>query len=92
MLFRNFLWRLKVKYLILDFHPLAIFFFFGGGTVILGILGGVWTLYAKVSFGDQLFVRATVSILLFSVGSMFFMFAMLFDMQANKDKEMQIRN
>ncbi len=41
--------------------------------------------------GDSLFVRASASLLLFSVGSMFVMFAMLFDMQANENKEVQVR-
>ncbi len=91
MLLRNFLWRLKVKYLVLDFHPLALFYLFGVGTGVLGILGGLWSLYAKFVLGDPLFVRASLSIMLFLVGSMFLMFAMLFDMQANENKEVQFR-
>ena len=51
MLLRNFLWRLKVKYLVLDFHPLALFYYLGAGTVGLGILGSLWSLYAKLLLG-----------------------------------------
>ncbi len=91
MLLRNFLWRLKVKYLVLDFHPLALFYLFGAATGVLGLAGGFWSLYAKFVFGDPLFVRASASLLLFSMGSMFLMFAMLFDMQVNENKEIQIR-
>ncbi|MCU4753669.1 glycosyltransferase family 2 protein [Halobacteria archaeon AArc-curdl1] len=91
MLLRNFLWRLKVKYLVLDFHPLALFYLFGAATAGLGLLGGLWSLYAKFALGDSLFVRASASLLLFSVGSMFVMFAMLFDMQANESREVQVR-
>lgn len=91
MLLRNFLWRLKVKYLVLDFHPLALFYLFGAALTTLGILGGGWSLYAKFILGDSLFVRASSSLLMFSVGSMFVMFAMLFDMQANEEKEVQFR-
>ncbi|WP_255192409.1 glycosyltransferase family 2 protein [Natronobeatus ordinarius] len=91
MLLRNFLWRLKVKYLVLDFHPLALFYLFGAALAALGILGGGWSLYAKFMLGDSLFVRASSSLLLFSVGSMFVMFAMLFDMQVNESKEVQLR-
>jgi hypothetical protein len=80
-----------VKYLVLDFHPLALFYYFGALVTLVGILGGGWSIYAKLSLGDKLFVRATTSLLLFSMGSMFLMFAMLFDMQVNKDKEVQIR-
>jgi len=92
MLLRNFFWRLKVKYLVLNFHPLALFYLFGAATVGLGIAGGLWSLYAKAVLGDPLFVRASASLLLFSVGSMFVMFAMLFDMQVNESNETQIRN
>jgi len=91
MLLKNFLWRLKVKYLVLDFHPLALFYYFGAGTALLGVLGGLWSVYSKVALGDPLFVRATLSLMLFTMGSMFLMFAMLFDMQVNEDKEVQIR-
>jgi Glycosyltransferases involved in cell wall biogenesis len=39
MLLQNFLWRLKVKYLVLDFHPLALFYVFGAATSTLGRVG-----------------------------------------------------
>ena len=92
MLLKNFLWRLKVKYLVLDFHPLALFYYFGAGTAALGVLGVFWSLYSKFALGDQLFVRASLSMLLFLIGSLFLMFAMLFDMQVNESKEVQIRD
>ena len=91
MLLRNFLWRLKVKYLVLDFHPLALFYYFGAATSLLGVLGGAWSVYQKVALGNPLFVRASLSLMLFTMGSMFLMFAMLFDMQVNESKEVQIR-
>ncbi|MDL0125109.1 glycosyltransferase family 2 protein [Halobacterium salinarum] len=92
MLLGNFFWRLKVKYLVLDFHPLALFYYLGVVTSLLGVLGGVWSLYAKFALGNPLFVRASLSIMLFTIGSMFLMFAMLFDMQVNESKEVQIRD
>jgi len=92
MLLKNFLWRMNVKYLMLDFHPLALFYYFGAGTALLGVFGGLWSLYAKFVLGDTLFVRASLSLMLFTMGSMFLMFAMLFDMQVNEEKEVQIRD
>ena len=92
MLLKNSLWRLKVKYLILDFHPLALFYYFGAATTVFGMLGGLWSLYAWQVLGDALFVRASLSMLLFLIGSLFLMFAMLFDMQVNESKEVQIRD
>ncbi|WP_252699687.1 glycosyltransferase family 2 protein [Natronosalvus vescus] len=90
MLLRNFFWRLKVKYLVLDFHPLALFYLFGIGAVIIGTIGGIWSLYTKLARGNELFVSASLSLLVFLIGSMFVMFAMLFDMQVNKDREIQV--
>jgi hypothetical protein len=92
MLLKNFLWRLKVKYLVLDFHPLALFYFFGAFMTLLGLLGGGWSVWSKFAYEDSLFLRASASLLLFSIGSMFIMFAMLFDMQVNELKEVQIRD
>ncbi|QLH76896.1 glycosyltransferase family 2 protein [Halosimplex rubrum] len=91
MLLQNFLWRLKVKYLVLDFHPLALFYVFGALMTTLGMMGLGWSLYAKFMLGNSLFVRGSTSILVFSIGSMFMMFAMLFDMQVNESKEIQVR-
>ncbi|WP_049893082.1 glycosyltransferase family 2 protein [Natronococcus jeotgali] len=91
MLLRNFLWRLKTKYLVLDFHPLALFYVLGAGTAGIGLLGGLWAIYTGIVYGDPLFVRASSSMILFTMGSMFIMFAMLFDMQVNENQEVQIR-
>ena len=91
MLLKNFLWRLKMKYLVLDFHPLALFYLFGAVTSTLGLLGLGWSLYAKLTFNNQLFTQASLGLTLFTIGSMFIMFAMLFDMQVNEKKEVQKR-
>lgn len=92
MLLQNFLWRLRVKYLVLDFHPLALFYVFGTATSTLGLLGVGWSLYVKYAFNNPLFVRASLGLMLFTMGSMFIMFAMLFDMQSNESREVQVRD
>jgi len=90
MLLQNYLWRLKVKYFVLDFHPLALFYLFGAGTTMLGMAGGLWSFYLYFWVGESLFVRASLSMMMFLIGSLFMMFAMLFDMQVNEDHEIQI--
>jgi glycosyltransferase involved in cell wall biosynthesis len=92
MLLQNFLWRLKVKYLVLDFHPLALFYIFGAVTSILGTIGFGYSIYGKIYLEHPLFLRAALSLMLFIMGSMFLMFAMLFDMQVNEHQEIQIRD
>jgi len=90
MLLRDFLWRLKSRYLVLDFHPLALFYFFGAGTVGIGVLAQTWAVYRTLFLGGSLFVPAALGLILFLIGSLFLMFAMLFDMQVNKESEVQI--
>ncbi|ADB61372.1 glycosyl transferase family 2 [Haloterrigena turkmenica DSM 5511] len=87
MLLRNFCWRLKARYLVLDFHPLALFYLLGTAICGVGVLGIAWSLYAWMTLAAPLFVRGSVSALLFVTGCLFVFFAMLFDMQANESME-----
>jgi len=91
MLLWNFLWRLKTRYLVLDFHPLALFYYFGAANVGIGVLLGIWSLMVWVTGDGSLFMRGSMSLMIFTMGSMFIMFAMLFDMQSNESMEVQVR-
>jgi len=85
LLLRRFFWRLKVKYVIEDFHPLVFFYFF---SFILGLFGLVF-------LGRVIYIMAvahyvpTISSLAFVfcsvMASQFLFFAMWFDMDYNKD-------
>jgi hypothetical protein len=90
MLLGDFLWRLKVKYLVTDFHPLALFYLFGAATVGLGGAGLVWSVYSKLTYGNPIFVPGALSLLIVSVGSVCLMLAVVFDMQAKEGREIQI--
>jgi glycosyltransferase involved in cell wall biosynthesis len=92
MLLQNFFWRLKTKYLVLDFHPLALFYLFGFGTSLIGVLSVGWAVYGKILDLHPLFVRTALGLMIFTIGSLFIMFAMLFDMQVNEGQEMQIHD
>ncbi|MCW4050732.1 MAG: glycosyltransferase family 2 protein [Candidatus Bathyarchaeota archaeon] len=84
MLLRNFFWRLKFKYLILSFNPLVFFYLFGMILTPIGFILGVWSIYLWVYFGASLFIRATLSTLIFIIGLQFLFFAMLYDMQSQQ--------
>ena len=86
MLLRNFFWRLKMKYVVLSFHPLVLFYMLGIVLTPTGLFGGLFTLYYKYVMGGSLFVRGILSLLVFILGVQFLLFAMLFDMQVN-DRE-----
>ena len=86
MLLRDFFWRLKMKYVVLSFHPLVLFYMLGIVLTPIGFFGGLFSIYYKFVIGGDLFVRGALSLLLFILGVQFLLFAMLFDMQVN-DRE-----
>ncbi len=85
LLFNDFLWRMKEKYLILNFHPLVFFYFFGIVCIITSFFLGIFALYGKIVDMEPLFVRATLTLILLFIGSMFILFAMLFDMEQERN-------
>ncbi len=86
LLLRDFIWRLKMKYIVLSFHPLVFFYLFGAILCILGFFGGIYSLYYKFILGGSIFVRGVLSLLIFIIGLQFLLFAMLFDMQQENGK------
>jgi len=89
MLFRKFLWRLKMKYMILSFHPLVFFYTLGMILVPLGLLFGSYIFVAKLLLGWPVSPNSPLlDALLLITGIRFTLFAMLFDMQES-DKSMQ---
>ena len=84
LLLKLFLWRMMEKYIIRDFHPLVFFyligFMFGGITIILFFrmfLG--W-----YSIGHIPPINALAAMFSFMSSSLFILFAMWFDIEANK--------
>ena len=85
LLFKNFLWRLKEKYIIRNFHPLVFFYF-------LGFLFSISTfiLFARLFYrwwliGNIPPINALAAMFTFMSASLFILFAMWFDMEENKD-------
>ncbi|PCR89644.1 glycosyltransferase family 2 protein [Natrinema ejinorense] len=91
MLLRNFLWRLQTKYLVLDFHPLALLYLFGAGTAASAVLGAGTSLVSALSSGDVPPVRSATSLVLFVAGTAFLLLAMVFDMAESESLETQVR-
>jgi len=86
MLLKDFFWRLKMKYVMLSFHPLVLFHMLGIVLTPIGFFGGLFSLYYKYVMGGSLFVRGALSLLVFILGVQFLLFAMLFDMQVNNSE------
>lgn len=87
LLLKNFLWRMKVKYLENNFHPLVFFYFFGVIFTGLGILGGLYSLYFKFILGHPFFIPGISSLIAFAIGLQTIFFAMFFDMQEEKNSD-----
>jgi len=85
LLVRLFFWRMKEKYVIRDFHPLIFFY-------ILGIFFSItaFFLFLRMMFFWTLNgyippINALAAFFSFISGSQFTLFAMWFDMEANKN-------
>ena len=84
LLLRDFLWRLKMKYLVMSFHPLVFFYVAGASFCIIGVLGGIYSLYYKFVQHNPIFVPLILSIIILGMGSQALFFAMFYDMQQEK--------
>ncbi len=84
LLVKRFFWRLKEKYIIRDFHPLVFFYglglFLGGVSFLLFIrVFAVWYLTGHIPS-----INALAAFSSFLGSAQFSLFAMWFDMEANK--------
>jgi glycosyltransferase involved in cell wall biosynthesis len=85
LLLKAFFWRLKEKYVIRDFHPLVFFYVLGILLTAAGVgLGIAVTVLRILGNGITPATVVLVALLLIS-GIQFALFAMLFDMQSNRD-------
>ncbi len=85
LLIKMFFWRMKEKYIIRDFHPLVFFYALGGLFSLLTIfLFGRVFLYWILT-GHILRINALAAMFSFMSASQFTLFAMWFDMEANKN-------
>jgi glycosyltransferase involved in cell wall biosynthesis len=85
LLLKAFFWRLKEKYVIRDFHPLVFFYVLGIVLTLCGLgLGIAVTVLRILGNGITPATVVLIALLLIS-GIQFTLFAMLFDMESNRD-------
>jgi hypothetical protein len=85
LLFKDFLYRLRMKYIVLSFHPVVVFYLFGTALTIAGLLAGLYTLFFVLIQHGPLFIRGVLSLLIFALGVQFLSFALMFDIQENRE-------
>lgn len=78
-LWRTFLWRLKEKYIIRDFHPLVLFYFSGIITFLVGLIMGTYLFVYRLLVGLVQPTSALFATFLFISGLQLILFAMWFD-------------
>jgi glycosyltransferase involved in cell wall biosynthesis len=85
LLFKRFWWRMGQKYVIRDFHPLVFFYVFGVLMLGLGVLLGLVEIVLRIA-GNAITPATIVLVaVLVIAGLQMTLFAMWFDMEANKD-------
>jgi glycosyltransferase involved in cell wall biosynthesis len=85
LLFKAFWWRLGQKYVIRDFHPLVFFYVFGLLMTTVGVLLGAIEVILRIA-GNQIPAATIVLVaVLVIAGIQLTLFAMWFDMEANKE-------
>jgi glycosyltransferase involved in cell wall biosynthesis len=85
LLLKGFLWRLREKYVIRDFHPLVFFYALGIVFTIVGLILGIVETVLRIAGNDVSVGTVVLVALLLIAGSQFTLFAMWFDMESNKD-------
>jgi glycosyltransferase involved in cell wall biosynthesis len=85
LLFKCFLWRMKEKYVIRDFHPLVFFYLMGVVLFVPGLLFGLYMVFYRLFFGTVATTSALFSVFLFVSGLQSLFFAMWFDMEYNRN-------
>jgi glycosyltransferase involved in cell wall biosynthesis len=85
LLLKAFWWRLGQKYVIRDFHPLVFFYAFGLLMSGVGLVLGLLEVILRIA-GNQITPATIVLVaVLLIAGLQLTLFAMWFDMEANKD-------
>ena len=85
LLFKGFWWRMGQKYVIRDFHPLVFFYVFGLLMLSVGLVLGLLELVLRIA-GNAITPATIVLVaVLLIAGLQMTLFAMWFDMEANKD-------
>jgi glycosyltransferase involved in cell wall biosynthesis len=85
LLLKAFWWRMAQKYVIRDFHPLVFFYAFGVLMTLAGLALGTLEVVLRL-LGNEITPASIVLVaVLLIAGIQFTLFAMWFDMEANKE-------
>ncbi|MGM0591280.1 MAG: glycosyltransferase family 2 protein [Halobacteriota archaeon] len=84
LLLRGFLWRLRVRYLVRDFHPLAFFYLFGAVATVVGVALAVGSTLTRTPGG-------VAGLAIVALGWLSILFGMTHDVEQNEPLEVAVR-
>lgn len=85
LLLKKFLWRMKEKYIIRDFHPLVFFYMMGLLFFIFTLILTTRLIFYTILTGIMPPINTLAAMFAFMSSALFTLFAMWFDMESNKD-------
>ncbi len=85
LMVRLFVRRMLQKYIIRDFHPLVFFYILGTVLFVPGLFFGFYLFFYRILCGPVKATSALFALFLWVSGLQSLFFAMLFDMEANRD-------
>ncbi|MEF8779273.1 MAG: glycosyltransferase family 2 protein [Haloferacaceae archaeon] len=83
----RFLWRLKTRYLVREFHPIVACYPAGFLGIVAGVAGGV---YALVAYAGSSFLGGMMSLVLLLLGVVTAALAVWFDFERNEELAVSI--
>jgi glycosyltransferase involved in cell wall biosynthesis len=84
-LLKGFLWRLREKYMIRDFHPLLLFYMVGLSLCAIGLPLGLYLVVYRLLVGTASATSALLAALLFLSGMQLLLFALWLDTEYTRD-------
>jgi glycosyltransferase involved in cell wall biosynthesis len=84
LLLRRFLWRMKERYIVRDFHPLVFFYALGTMLMLTTLMLFVRLIVLWIRNGEAPVLTAVAMMMLGSIGLQSIFFAMWFDMDTNR--------
>jgi len=85
LLVKKFVWRMREKYIIRDFHPLVLFYFTGFFFWVITFLLTMRLVYYWIVNYHIPPINALAVMFSFMSANLFILFAMWFDMESNKE-------
>lgn len=85
VLLRGFMRRMHEKYVVRDFHPLVLFYGLGALQGAIGLLFLLRVIWIMATGGEAPIASLVIMMFMFSMAMQALFFAMLFDMEANKE-------